>query len=599
MNYRFVWADGQLELGSAHSKIHHINLVQRMLEDGRLNEWPSNVVGGIFLEDIHHGGQFDRVVIEPMHRAGVFPSTDELKFLIHQELGRTSNGQAQIQAYVHELRLAATVEDTEPAKNFGFMKEPHATLYPCAFEGEKMRPEASKAIKNHILKALIDAGFSDADNWIYFTVYGSGASYNWDEEGDFDVQMWVDYIKYNENHSEPMTSDELVVEVRRWVQTANFPSFAELNLSTDDCEGSMLIQYYPKPGTGTEEENLASKPYACYDMEQDQWLQKPEPIRPTFYGEMFLMVMPKAEDIAIQAEALLAELDRNVTNWQFWYGMYNEYHNDEYLKEADRAQESAHQEREAIRNLFENVFKGRQEAYSPAGEGFKDERDIIQKVLEVWGIFQDLKHNARADLPWEETEIETNSKTAAWADIMEKAQRLREEGRIHILRNGYDNVFARVDGDTGTYNTEIWRDYPGSPAITRWNCDCPWGQVSWGRTRQWKKYEGRPCAHTLGLYWTSLSLPVDEEEERMWTEEPVQQIMFDPGQTLPGATQPGGQIQGQQPGVIPAESIPGQQVAPPAGISAPTIESNPTKPGEGGTVNIPGALSKWTEEASR
>jgi hypothetical protein len=30
----------------------------------------------------------------------------------------------------------------------------------------------------------------------------------------------------------------------------------------------MLIQYYPKAGTGSKEENLASKPYACYDLDQ-------------------------------------------------------------------------------------------------------------------------------------------------------------------------------------------------------------------------------------------------------------------------------------------------------------------------------------------
>jgi hypothetical protein len=86
---------------------------------------------------------------------------------------------------------------------------------------------------------------------------------------------------------------------------------------------------------------------------------------------------------------------------------------------------------------------------------------------------------------------------------MEKAKRIKDQGRVHILNNQTDHVVGRVEGDHGTYTTQIWRQDPDSQAITMWDCECPWDQYAWQRTRQWKKYEGRPCSHVLALYWTA------------------------------------------------------------------------------------------------
>lgn len=102
-------------------------------------------------------------------------------------------------------------------------------------------------------------------------------------------------------------------------------------------------------------------------------------------------------------------------------------------------------------------------------------------------------------------------KTAAWPDIMAKAKRLIQSGNVTLLRNGYSIIVAHVIGDHGEYQCEISRDDPESRAITQWTCECPWDQFAFQRTRQWKKYEGRPCAHVLAAYWKSLATPLDED----------------------------------------------------------------------------------------
>lgn len=654
-------------------------------------------------------------------------------------------------------KWAASVEDTEPPYNFGFMKEPHSNLYPAAWtDNEKMRPEANNAIKQHVLKQLAINHYDDADDWIYFTVYGSGASYNWDEDGDFDVQMWIDFEAFNDKHpNAAFTSDDLLAEVRRVVQMVNFPSFKDLGLDTPECEGMMLIQFYPKPGKGTPEENLSSKPYACYDLETDEWLQKPRPITPTFYGEHFIMVFNKATDIAVQAESLLDELQRNTVNWQFWSQMYNTFHNDKYETIANDSKRNAEAEKEGIKVLFQGVFGERQKAYSPEGEGIEDEGDITQKLLEVWGIFQRLKHFARQPLPWEEQELpkepveeeeaeaendkessrqsdthiihpqwnffsfsyvngklymtgdayhyelaerfpeveqamenehtpqvwgqvhqyhngqrgiwygidwysdyleeqrqvydeetdeysgadssmhtydapenmkkdaaqaisdrlgaevksdnlwfepKTIAKVAGWSDIMEDALELRNESGVQITHNGANHVEGIVQSQSSpgtTYATSFDREDPNSQAITQWTCTCPWGEVSWGRTRQWKKYEGRPCKHLLAMYWQSLATPLDEERPEAQGQgqlfNPQQIAQPGPAPLVPGA----GPTPAQVPNAAPPGTPQGIMPLPPTGVGVapppPPAQSQITKPGQGGTVSLPGTLSKLKE----
>lgn len=129
--------------------------------------------------------------------------------------------------------------------------------------------------------------------------------------------------------------------------------------------------------------------------------------------------------------------------------------------------------------------------------------------------------------------FDSDHKTAGWPDIMAKAKRLIQSGNVTILRNGYNNIVGHVVGDHGEYNAEIGRDDPDSRTISTWQCECPWDQYAWQRTRKWKKYEGRPCAHVMALYWKSLATPLDDYD-------PDQHGPMDPGQNQGPPMPPGG-----------------------------------------------------------
>ena len=300
------------------------------------------------------------------------------------------------------MRIGKTAkgsEDTEPiGKDVGFLGEPHDTLYPPLFKGMKLRPEVAKILKEHALEAIAEE-FENPDKFCYFTIYGSGISYNWDEKGDVDIQIWVDIDEYT---GEPKTQDDLVADVRRLIAPINFASVKELGINTQGLPGTTLIQYYAKPGTGAKEENLASKPYACYDLETNKWLVRPTPIKPDFYGDAFLKMLPEANDVANEAESLLDDFERHVLEWEFWQQLDEEEPHEEYKTRANLLKDKAEQEQEGITRIFQRIFKGRADAYSPGGEGINDQRDILQKYLEIWGLFQRLKMDARKALPWKD-----------------------------------------------------------------------------------------------------------------------------------------------------------------------------------------------------
>jgi len=232
---------------------------------------------------------------------------------------------------------------------------------------------------------------------------------------------------------------------------------------------------------------------------------------------------------------------------------------------------------EFVLGNFSKVY-GEKEAYRIWGkcdllmEEYGNIDDAADSLVDWWdtGMFDKFIDKFED----EEENISENkdsiAKMAAWSDVMEKAKRYVDENRINIQVNNWtvdptsghksQHVMSVVDADTGEWTTEIWKDDPTSRAITRWDCNCPWGQVSWGRTRQWQKYEGRPCAHTLALHWkTQMSAPPQQQMEQEVNKQPIpgqinyQQTVEKPtptGQPTPAPTTPI-QSQPQKPGQNP------------------------------------------------
>ena len=91
-------------------------------------------------------------------------------------------------------------------------------------------------------------------------------------------------------------------------------------------------------------------------------------------------------------------------------------------------------------------------------------------------------------------------RTAAWADVREKALRLRREGKVTVNDIGEGRIYATVEGDHGTYDTMIVKGGNlgvGAQSISNWHCACPWGY--WAFKRRFS-YVGRLCSHGYAAY---------------------------------------------------------------------------------------------------
>jgi hypothetical protein len=263
----------------------------------------------------------------------------------------------------------------------GFLTSPHPVLYPCVWEaGGGMRPEA----RDRILRTFLDLAevqWPDVRSWVRFAVIGSGASYNWDEDGDLDVQVWV-------------ADEDRLADVRRLIVAHLLHrTCADLGLTTIDCQGRMEVQFFAKPGRGTVEENLAGQPYACYDMDLDRWLVDPIPLTPDLYGNLFLLVEPRAEEVAAEAEVILAAYDRARRDADYWVSL--SALGPGFEERATRAQHRLVERHAEVKALYKQLVAGRSGAYSAEGRGIYDERDAIWKLLEVWGINPRLKNVAQ------------------------------------------------------------------------------------------------------------------------------------------------------------------------------------------------------------
>lgn len=185
--------------------------------------------------------------------------------------------------------------------------------------------------------------------------------------------------------------------------------------------------------------------------------------------------------------------------------------------------------------------------------------EIIAGQLDGHGI-----KPASYSLDWDYAD-ETLIKEAGWPDIQAKATRLIKTGKVKITRNSREIVTGVVEGDHGTYNTEIQRNDPNSQAIAMWSCECKWDQFAWQRTRQWKRLEGRVCSHVLATYWQALGTPLDED--------------IGPGSEGPQEGDAEGAPQQAAPVPSPLDQVPGggTGMVPPAGTPAPQKPGAPNQ----------------------
>ena len=141
-------------------------------------------------------------------------------------------------------------------------------------------------------------------------------------------------------------------------------------------------------------------------------------------------------------------------------------------------------------------------------------RDPEGEIVRVGSI-----HAAEHDPEMEQygllVEADKDLREAAWADVRNKAKRLRAEGNVKVHDIGPDRIYATVKGDNGTYEVRLKKghEFGGwgrGHSVADWSCSCQWGR--WAFKRQYK-HVGRLCSHALAVYHEMMSRYLKENPE--------------------------------------------------------------------------------------
>lgn len=126
------------------------------------------------------------------------------------------------------------------------------------------------------------------------------------------------------------------------------------------------------------------------------------------------------------------------------------------------------------------------------------EQSLVRDIGEMVNEFRRSKNPYSGDSS--SNPYSATIREAAWADVRDKANRIRGGGGVRILSATPNHVAGQVQGDTNIYESVI-EFVPGTRQLAQWTCGCPWFAYSFGRSGRWVKYEGRQCSHSLALLY--------------------------------------------------------------------------------------------------
>ena len=242
-----------------------------------------------------------------------------------------------------------------------YFTAPTTRLDPNLFDGnETMHLQVRNWLVNTVVDELARKGFRGMDRWLRVWLAGSGASYQWSaarDPGDLDMLLGVDYIAFREANIEytGLSDKEISDDINERLQDELWERTSNQRLGN----GTYEVTWYVNPGST---DIRAINPYAAYDVQHRSWTVRPISLPAAGPGEWFGESWAKAVDADHQRAVHI--VDR-----------YNQARDDVEGAEGPRwfnaAAELTQASKDAVA-LFDEIHKGRHEAFAQTGEGYRD-----------------------------------------------------------------------------------------------------------------------------------------------------------------------------------------------------------------------------------
>jgi hypothetical protein len=244
----------------------------------------------------------------------------------------------------------------------GYFSEPSDTLDPELFDGDHLKPGVRDALLftlgNHLSQQYVMS-----PSWAHVWLAGSGISYQWNADrgnGDLDVLFSLDvtlFASANPQLFHGWSEEDIAAEVndelkaRLWPQTAHYTSGGKV----------FEVTFYWNPGTDGDIRRI--HPYAAYDLVTDAWVVRP-PKQPPRPGWNVQEAFANFADQDAQQAGKLASL--------YSSALIQMHRSKRFSPEWHEAGRELAGVTRVARGMFDEIHKGRHEAFMDQGTGYAD-----------------------------------------------------------------------------------------------------------------------------------------------------------------------------------------------------------------------------------
>lgn len=233
-----------------------------------------------------------------------------------------------------------------------YFSQAAGSLDPALFDGDHLKPWVRSKLLGMLMAHLVHH-YNSPERWTRAWVAGSGVSFQWEASrspGDLDVLVGVDYPAFRASNTDYVGLSD--AEISRDI---NESFNTDLTPFTRDWHG-YEVTFYSNPWAT---DITAINPYAAYDLDRDEWTVPPDPRQHAPHVRAWEDRAQRDHDMANDIVRRYSQALTDVRSAS----------NPAYRVNAERRLNLSMDE--AI-DLFDQIHRGRKQAFSPMGTGYAD-----------------------------------------------------------------------------------------------------------------------------------------------------------------------------------------------------------------------------------
>lgn len=264
-------------------------------------------------------------------------------------------------------------------RSTSYFSEPEQGLDPEMFRGHRIREDVREWILDTV-HDFLDRTYNYPESWTRLWIAGSAVSYQWSaarSPADLDVMLGIDYVKFRQANPDYTGASDS--EIARMLNTDMFsglyPEVSHVEFGSREFE----MTVYVNPGVSAQRDSIIFiRPYAAYDLTQDEWAVAPE-------AHPVVRVHP-SWDVTVETDRMRGQ--RIVNEYGKALNAIRSSQNPAHRANAERTLAGVI---DAASALYDEIHSGRRTAFGPMGRGYADFGNYRWQAGKATGVISSMK----------------------------------------------------------------------------------------------------------------------------------------------------------------------------------------------------------------